>query len=146
MHWCKDNWSFIHTLAFAITHVSSQCITMARDPVSQTIRVCCISSSVSSAVQILYGLIRYRIWRVVSICTQRSKFTNLAHNSLLCMLGHTHNLHIYCKCSCDMIKDAFCYYFLFLLVGIHPTSAETLTTLHVTRSSGADFQQSGCWG
>lgn len=31
-------------------------------------------------------------------------------------------------------------------VGIHPTSAEEIVTLSVTKSSGGDAAAGGCWG
>ena len=32
------------------------------------------------------------------------------------------------------------------LIGIHPTTAESLTTMEITKSSGVDASATGCWG
>ena len=53
---------------------------------------------------------------------------------LLCCIELLH-----CVCRCGLTRES-----LGASIGIHPTSAEEITKLHITKSSGVDPEVTGC--
>jgi len=46
---------------------------------------------------------------------------------------------VFCRCGAT-------YPQLMKTIGIHPTCAEEITKLHITKRSGLDATVTGCWG